>query len=130
MSMEMNPTNPLFGANRLKLGIFCTNGKGASQSLVPEAYRASWAASVETAQLADRAGFEAIVPYARWKGYVDGRPTHPSGVVMDPYLGSGHRAGHLTCRRVLHHSRPDRPSDCRGQASRHRRSNFRRAIRP
>ncbi len=85
MAMGMNPTNPLFGANRLKLGIFCTNGKGASQSLVPEAYRASWAASVETAQLADRAGFEAIVPYARWKGYVDGKPSHPSGVVMDPF---------------------------------------------
>ncbi len=85
MAMRMNSTNPLFGANRLKLGIFCTNGKGASQSLVPEAYRASWAASVETAQLADRAGFEAIVPYARWKGYVDGKPSHPSGVVMDPF---------------------------------------------
>ena len=85
MTVEMNPTNPLFGANRLKLGIFCTNGKGASQSLVPEAYRASWAASVETAQLADQAGFEAIVPYARWKGYVDGKPSHPSGVVMDPF---------------------------------------------
>ena len=78
MAVGMNPINPLFGANRLKLGIFCTNGKGASQSLVPEAYRASWAASVKTAQLADRAGFEAIVPYARWKGYVDGSPAIPA----------------------------------------------------
>lgn len=84
-SPQMNATNPLFGANRLKLGIFCTNGKGASQTLAPEAYRATWASSVETAQLADRAGYEAIVPYARWKGYVDGKPTHPSGVVMDPF---------------------------------------------
>ena len=81
----MNSTNPLFGPNRMKLGIFSTNGKGASQTLVPEAYRATWALSVETAQLADRAGYEAIVPYARWKGYVDGKNAHPSGVVMDPF---------------------------------------------
>ena len=77
--------NPLFGPNRLKLGIFCTNGKGASQTLVPEAHRADWALSVRTAQMADGGGFEAIVPYARWKGYVDDSPAHPSGVVMDPF---------------------------------------------
>ena len=77
--------NPLHGPNRLKLGIFGTNGKGGAQTLVPEAYAPSWAASVQTAQMADAAGFEAIVAYARWKGYIAGRPEHPSGVVLDPF---------------------------------------------
>lgn len=31
--------NPLFGGNTLKLGLFCTNGPGASQTLAPEAPR-------------------------------------------------------------------------------------------
>jgi len=77
--------NPLFGPNRLKLGIFGTNGKGGAQTLVPEAYAPTWAASVKTAQMVDAAGFEAIVAYARWKGYIPKRPNHPSGIVMDPF---------------------------------------------
>ena len=64
--------NPLFSANRLKLGIFGTNGKGGASTLVPEAYNPPWPAVVATAQAADAAGFEAIVGYARWKPY--GRP--------------------------------------------------------
>lgn len=75
----------LFGGNRLKLGVFGLNGKGGAQTLVPEAYRPSWPAAVEVAQIADRAGFEAIVGYARWKGYLEGQPDHPSGVVMDSF---------------------------------------------
>ncbi len=77
--------NPVWNDNRLKLGIFCTNGRGAAQTLVPEAGQTDWAKSVETARIADRAGYEAIVPYARWKGYVDAKPEHPSGEVMDPF---------------------------------------------
>ncbi|WP_137391560.1 LLM class flavin-dependent oxidoreductase [Rhodoligotrophos defluvii] len=77
--------NPLFNANRMKLGIFGTNGKGGAQTLVPEAYKPTWPASVQTAQMADAAGFEAIVAYARWKSYIPGRPNHPSGIVMDPF---------------------------------------------
>jgi FMNH2-dependent dimethyl sulfone monooxygenase len=81
----MTPANPLFSANKLKLGIFGTNGKGGAQTLVPEAYAPTWNASVRTAQMADRAGLEAIVAYARWKGYIAGKPLHPSGIVMDPF---------------------------------------------
>lgn len=40
---------------------------------------------MQTAQLADDAGFEAILAYARWKGYVAGQPAHPSGVTLDPF---------------------------------------------
>jgi FMNH2-dependent dimethyl sulfone monooxygenase len=88
--MSMNPTvrtspNPVFATNRLRLGLFSTNGRGASQSLVPEAHTTSWEFALRTARLADRAGYEAIVPYARWKGYPQGDPTHLSGNVMDPF---------------------------------------------
>ncbi len=79
------PFNPLLGPNRLKLGIFGTNGKGGAQTLVPEAYAPTWPASVQTARMADEAGFEAIVAYARWKGYIQGRPDHASGIVLDPF---------------------------------------------
>ncbi len=79
------PSNPLFNTNKLKLGIFGTNGKGGAQTLAPEQYKPTWKASVETATMADKAGFEAIVAYARWKAYIPGRPNHPSGVVLDPF---------------------------------------------
>lgn len=77
--------NPLFNANKLKLGVFGLNGKGGAQTLVPEAWRPDWTRAVEVATAADRAGFEAIVGYARWKGYLEGQPDHPSGVVMDSF---------------------------------------------
>ena len=82
----INSTNPVFTSlNRLKLGTFCTNGRGGCMTTVPEAYVATWPLSVKTAQLADRVGFEAIVPYARWKGYAQNLSNDPSGYVLDPY---------------------------------------------
>lgn len=78
-------TNPLRNTNRLKLGLFGTNGKAGAQTLVPELYKPTWSNSVRTAQLADGAGFEAIVAYARWKAHMQGRPDHASGVVLDPF---------------------------------------------
>lgn len=79
--------NPLVdGTNTLKLGLFCSNGTGASQTLAPERHAApSWERSVRTAQAADAAGFEAVVPFARWKGYPENRPDHASGMVLDPF---------------------------------------------
>ncbi|MCO1659734.1 LLM class flavin-dependent oxidoreductase [Pseudonocardia humida] len=77
--------NPLFGDNPLKLGLFCTNGSGASQTLAPEAHDMAWDLSLRTARAADRAGFEAVVPFARWKGYPENRPEHRSGRVMEPF---------------------------------------------
>lgn len=65
--------NPLFGGNTLKLGLFRTNGSGASQTLVSEAPDTSWSMSLRTARAADRARFEAVVPFARWKGYPENR---------------------------------------------------------
>jgi FMNH2-dependent dimethyl sulfone monooxygenase len=78
--------NPIYGPNRLKLGTFCTNGQGgASQTLVPEGNKMDWATSLRVAQQADAAGFEAAVPFARWKPYLDGQPAHPAGNVLDPF---------------------------------------------
>ena len=79
-------TNPIHNDNRLKLGLFCTNGRrGGVMTLVPEASQMDWKTSVKTAQMADDAGFEAIVPFARWKGYIDDQPNHVSGDVMDTF---------------------------------------------
>ncbi|QPF90708.1 LLM class flavin-dependent oxidoreductase [Bradyrhizobium commune] len=84
--MAMNDqTNPIFGQNRLKLGIFGLNGRGSAQTLVPEAYRPSWANALEASKMADGAGYEAIVAYARYKGFVPGNTKHPTGVVFDPF---------------------------------------------
>ncbi|SED72438.1 Flavin-dependent oxidoreductase, luciferase family (includes alkanesulfonate monooxygenase SsuD and methylene tetrahydromethanopterin reductase) [Rhizobiales bacterium GAS191] len=79
------PNNPLYGGNRLKLGLFGTNGKGSAHTLVPEAFKPSWDNVVRTAQMADSAGYEAIVAYARWKGYIPGRVSHPAGIILDPF---------------------------------------------
>ncbi|WP_374410333.1 LLM class flavin-dependent oxidoreductase [Novosphingobium colocasiae] len=77
--------HPVFNENKLKLGTFCTNGRGTTHSLAPEANGLTWPLAVEVAREVDRAGYEAIVPFARWKGYVRGKPGHVSGDVLDPF---------------------------------------------
>ncbi len=59
--------NPLFNANRLKLGVFMFNGVGQLLWDLPPR-EVTWPATLRIAKLADDAGFEALVPYARWKG--------------------------------------------------------------
>jgi dimethylsulfone monooxygenase len=78
-------SNPVFGTNRLKIGVFGLNGKGSAHTLVPEAYKPTWENALEAAQIADAAGYEAIVAYARWKGYIPGQPNHPAGIILDPF---------------------------------------------
>ena len=79
-----NTTNPLFNDNKLKLGTFCSNTI-ANLTLVPEQWRPTWANCLEAARVADAAGLEAIVPIARWKGYLDDKPDHPSNEVLDVF---------------------------------------------
>lgn len=65
-------TNALFGENRLKLGLFGLNcDHGCAMTLVPEAYHLTWETTKALAVTADRSGFEALVPVARWKGIGD-----------------------------------------------------------
>lgn len=68
----MNPrdANPMFGANRFKLGVFSANCDGGlSMSKAPERWRAEWPEIEELALLCDRAGIDFILPVAKWSGY-------------------------------------------------------------
>lgn len=76
--------NALFNNNRMKLGTFCTNTVNAT-TLAPEMTLPSWDACIEAARMADTAGFEAITPIARWKGYVDNDPEHVSHQIMEAF---------------------------------------------
>jgi dimethylsulfone monooxygenase len=63
-------TNPMFGANRFKLGVFSANCDGGlTMSLAPDRWKANWDDIVAMCQLADRAGLEFILPVAKWRGY-------------------------------------------------------------
>jgi dimethylsulfone monooxygenase len=83
-SASDRPSNPIFGDNKLKLGTFCSNTV-ANLTLVPEQWRPTWANCLAAAQLADNAGLEAIVPIARWKGYLDDKPDHASNEILDVF---------------------------------------------
>ena len=78
------PTNPIFNDNKLKLGTFCTNTI-PNMTFVPEVLQPTWANTLAAARLADEAGLEAVVPIARWKGYLDEKPEHPSNNVLDVF---------------------------------------------
>ena len=84
-TMSDRPNNPLFNGNKLKLGTFCSNTV-ANMTMVPEQWRPTWANCLAAAQLADGAGWEAVIPIARWKGYLDGKPDHPSNEVLDVFI--------------------------------------------
>ena len=64
-----NQTNPMFGPNPFKLGVFgYLHFGGGAYTLVPERWQAKWDDIVGVAQIADRAGIEFMLPIARWKG--------------------------------------------------------------
>lgn len=90
--------NALFGPNRLKLGIFGANlGGGCVATTLPRGLPATWPAEQEIARLADDAGFEALVPVARWKGF--GGATNFSGDSFETYTwaaGLGAQTRQLT----------------------------------
>ena len=68
--METRHTNPMFGPNRFKLGVFSANCDGGlTMSLAPERWRANWDDIAAMCQLADDAGMEFILPVAKWRGY-------------------------------------------------------------
>ena len=77
-------TNPLYSENTLKLGLFATNCSGAQAiTTVEEAHAAHWPDVREIAQIADRYGYEAMVPVARWRGF--GGPTDFMGRTFETY---------------------------------------------
>ncbi|MCL6561996.1 MAG: LLM class flavin-dependent oxidoreductase [Firmicutes bacterium] len=77
-------TNPLFNENPLKLGIFGPNvSHGCAITTAPGALEVTWANTRRIAELADAAGFEALVPVARWKGF--GGKTNFNGTCFETY---------------------------------------------
>jgi alkanesulfonate monooxygenase SsuD/methylene tetrahydromethanopterin reductase-like flavin-dependent oxidoreductase (luciferase family) len=76
-------TNPLFNGNRLRLGVFAINTGGAVMTTAPDQYQLTWQNSLEVARTADGAGFEAIVPLARWRPF--GPAGHRSGRVFENF---------------------------------------------
>jgi alkanesulfonate monooxygenase SsuD/methylene tetrahydromethanopterin reductase-like flavin-dependent oxidoreductase (luciferase family) len=65
--------NPILGPNRLKIATFGSNVEcGIALTSAPERLRADWPTTLELAVQADRAGFDAIIPVARWVGFGPG----------------------------------------------------------
>lgn len=77
-------SNPIFNDNKLKLGTFCTNTI-SNMTFIPELLQPTWENSLTAACLADAAGLEAVVPIARWKGYLDGKPEHGTNNILDVF---------------------------------------------
>lgn len=64
------PPNPLFSDNRVKLGVMAFNcSHGSTPTMVENAWKMTWPDNVALARMADAAGFEALLPVGRWKGY-------------------------------------------------------------
>jgi alkanesulfonate monooxygenase SsuD/methylene tetrahydromethanopterin reductase-like flavin-dependent oxidoreductase (luciferase family) len=75
---------PLYNDNRLKLGVFGINVSNGCAATTAEGHlKTSWPTNVDIATVADQAGFEAIVPVARWKGF--GGKTNFNGSCFETY---------------------------------------------
>jgi alkanesulfonate monooxygenase SsuD/methylene tetrahydromethanopterin reductase-like flavin-dependent oxidoreductase (luciferase family) len=79
-------TNPLFNDNKLKLGSFATNLNTNGHIVAPDSFEATWPRTVKCAQMVDEAGFEAIVPVARWKGPIPNEASHRAHRSLDPMI--------------------------------------------
>jgi FMNH2-dependent dimethyl sulfone monooxygenase len=67
--MVGRPNNLLFADNKLRLAVFGANvSHGCSMTFVDGTIKVEWSESIRIAQAAERAGFDAIIPVARWKG--------------------------------------------------------------
>ena len=70
MIPECDRSGPLFSQNRMKLGVFGLNlTSAAGITAAKDRHEVDWAQNVRLVQLAERAGFEAAVPVARWRGF-------------------------------------------------------------
>ena len=62
-------SHPMRGPG-FRLGLFATNADGGlAITTVPERWRASWADNLAAARIAEAAGFDFLLPIARWKGF-------------------------------------------------------------
>lgn len=67
--------NPLFNDNKMKIGIIGMNcSHGSTITTAENAWEMNWPDTRQVSVMADQAGFEVLLPVARWKGY--GGPTN------------------------------------------------------
>ena len=67
---ECAADGPLFSGNKMKLGVFGLNVSSAGAiTKAPDRHEISWENNLRLVRAADAAGFEAAVPFARWRGF-------------------------------------------------------------
>jgi len=77
-------SNPLYGDNRMKLGIIAMNcSHGSTITTAEGAWAMNWPDTRDVAVMADKAGLEVLLPVARWKGY--GGPTNFNNRTFETY---------------------------------------------
>ena len=90
---------PLFADTGLKLGVFGLNVSSAGAvTASPDRHEIDWDQNVRVVRMAEDAGFEAAIPFSRWRGF-EGR-TNPWGHSFDPYTWAAALAA-LTSRITL-----------------------------
>lgn len=76
--------NPMFNDNKLKLGVFGTNCSNACAITMAETtFEPTFDHNVKIARQLEAAGWECMVPIARWRGF--GGPSNFNGVNMDTF---------------------------------------------
>jgi hypothetical protein len=122
-------TNALFNDNRLKLGVFGLNVSNGCAATTAEGHlQPTWQNNLDIAVMADRAGIEALVPVARWKGF--GGKTNFNGTCLrDIHLGRRAGGGHAAGGRLFDVACADGPSYRGGQTGHHHRSHLEWALR-
>ncbi len=67
---ETRSSNPMFGAQPFKLGVFAYLHEGSNYlSKHPDRWPAHWADIEQVARLADRSGLDFLMPLSSWKGW-------------------------------------------------------------
>ena len=75
---------PLFGSNRIKLAVFGFNLSSAiGVTAAKDRHEIDWRQNVRLVQAAERAGFDAVAPIARWRGFEGA--TNPWGRSFETY---------------------------------------------
>ena len=70
MTKKQVVQNPLYNANKMKIGIIAMNcSHGSTFTTAENSWEMNWPDTKDVAVMADRAGFEVLLPVARWKGY-------------------------------------------------------------
>jgi FMNH2-dependent dimethyl sulfone monooxygenase len=76
--------NPMFNDNKIKLGIFGPNvNNSCSMTVADTTFVPEFKQNVKIAKMMENAGYECIVPVARWRGF--GGPSNFNGRCMETY---------------------------------------------